>query len=626
MKTPRKAFVLAAGFGTRMLPLTRETPKPLLPIWNVPNLERVLGMLRGWGVRDVLINLHHRADRLFDHVRARPPDGLRIALSFEPVILGTGGALRKAEWFFAGEDPVWVLNADVVAEVQPRRLVQAYHPARTIAVAWVHGTRGPRTVDVQRGRIVNFRSAQAGRPGTYTFCGLQLVNPRLLARAHAFLPAEPTFGSIVTAYERAQAAGWTVAAVEVPGSYWADIGTPAQYLACHRELRAGRDFAAVDPTAQIHPTAQVRNSVVGAEAVLGPRARVSDAVVARGARVSGPVSYLALPADQALEPVEAGLLQKFGWDPAACTALPFGPRGSARTFMRVAHGARSALLVHYRPDRQENVWYVRHARFLRRLGLPVPRVLADDPAGCVSLFEDLGDTSVETAFASWSEARRESVYRALLDVVLRLHEVGGPAARRARLPLMPGFRPALYRWERAYFAEHMLEKRCGLSGPASAAIQRELAAVGRALARAPRVLVHRDLQSSNVLLRRGQPWLIDFQGMRFGPAVYDLASLLCDPYVALDPGLRGRLVEYYAARSSYPNVVRRMFWFGAVQRLAQALGAYARLGAQPATRAFARHIPAALRLLREALAQGPHCPHLQRWCEAEQARRTPDVG
>ena len=622
MNTPRKALVLAAGFGTRMLPLTRDTPKPLLPIWNVPNLERVLAMLRGWGVRDVLINLHHRADRLFDHVRNRNPDGLRIALSYEPEILGTGGALRKAEWFFAGSDPVWVLNADVVAEVDPRPLLRAYRAERTIAVAWLHGSRGPRTVELERGRIVSFRSKRPGTPGTYTFCGLQLVNPKLLDRAAQFLPAEPVFGSVVNAYERAQAAGWTVAGVDVPGSYWADVGTPAQYLACHRERAGGGDFVAIDPTAQVHARARVRNSVVGAGAVLGPRARVTDAVVARDARVNGVVSYLALPADQALTPAECALLQGYGWPPAACTALPFGPRGSARTFTRVARGSRTALLVHYDPARQENTWYVTHARFLRRLGLPVPQVLADDPRGCVSMLEDLGDRSVESCLGAMSEARVEQLYRSILEVVVRLHEAGGRAARLARLPLMPPFRPTLYRWERAYFAEHMLEKRCGLSVRESAVIQRELAAVGRALNRAPRVLVHRDLQSSNILLRGGRPWLIDFQGMRYGPAVYDLASLLCDPYVQLSPALRGRLVDYYAGLSATPVLVRRLFWHGAVQRLAQALGAYARLGAQPGTQAFARHIPAALRMMQEALAQGPRCPRLQDWCK-EACRRLP---
>ncbi len=618
-RSPTKAFILAAGFGTRMLPLTRETPKPLLPIWNVPNLERVLGLLRGWGVREVLINLHHRADRLFDYVRTRAPDGLRIELSFEPEILGTGGALRKAEWFFAGTEPVWVLNADVVAEVDARPLVRAYRPGRTVAVAWLHGGRGPRTVEMSRGRITNFKSTRAGTPGTFTFCGLQLVNPKLLERAAGFLPAEPVFGSIITAYERARAAGWTVAGVEVPGSFWADIGTPAQYLACHRELHGGGDFSAVQDGARVHPKARVANSVIWSGAVLGPRARVTDAVVARDARVNGVVSYLALPATQALEPVELALLERHGWPAANCTALPFGPRGSARTFTRVACGARTALLVHYDPTRKENTWYVLHARFLRRLGVPVPRVLGDDPVGCVSLFEDLGDNSVEVAWPGLSAARRERVYQDVLEVMVRWHEAGARAARTAGLPLMPAFRPTLYRWERAYFAEHMLEKKCGMPGPESAVIQRELAAVGAALNRAPRVLVHRDLQSSNVLLREGRPWVIDFQGMRYGPAVYDLASLLCDPYVSIEPDLRARLLEYYASRCAHPALVRRLFWSGAVQRLSQALGAYARLGSQPATQAFARHIPAALRMMQEALQHGPRCPRLQLWCERTQA-------
>ena len=610
---PGKAFILAAGLGTRLLPLTRETPKPLLPIWHVPNLERVLAMLRAWGVREVLINLHHRADRLFDHVRTRPADGLRIALSYEPEILGTGGALRKAEWFFDGLEPVWVLNADVVAEVEPMPLLKAYDPRQTMAVAWLHGSRGPRTVEVDRGGITNFRSKRAGTPGTFTFCGLQLVNPKLLDREAGFLPKEPEFGTVVAAYERALAAGWRVAGVEVPDSYWADIGTPAQYLQCHRELKGDSDFSAVHPQARVQPGAKILNSVVGARARVGSKALIENAVVAADSVVNGPVSYLALPATQAFDRPALDLLQGAGWPPERCTALPFGPRGSARTFTRVALGSKTALLVQYDPARTENTWYVLHARFLRRLGLPVPQVLADDPDQHVSLFEDLGDRSVEAEFSTLSGARREALYRTVLDVMVRWHEEGGRAAQREKLPLMPSFRPVLYHWERAYFAEHMLRKRCGLSPREAAVIQRELAGMGRALAGAPPVLVHRDLQSSNVLLRSGKPWLIDFQGMRFGPAVYDLASLLCDPYVNMEDDLRERLLEHYAERSAHPAQVRELFWRGAVQRLSQALGAYARLGAQRDTAAFARHIPAALGLMQTALDRVPGCPSLRSW-------------
>lgn len=595
-----------------MLPLTRQTPKPLMPIWNVPNLERLLTMLKGWGVREVLINLHHGADRIFEHLRQRP-GGLRITFSFEPEILGTGGALRKAEWFFGGADPVWVLNGDVVAEVDPDVLLKSYDATKTMAVAWLHGSRGPRTVEMDSGVIRSFRSKRAGMPGTYTFCGLQLINPKLLARASGFVPADPVFGTLVAAYERAQAAGWTIAGVEAPGSYWADIGTPAQYLACHRELKGGVDFAAVDPTARVADGARIRNAVIGAGAVLGPRARIENAVVAPDTLINRPVSYLAMPAIHAWDEAPLALLKKAGWQPERCAALPFGPRGSARAFSRVACGTRTAIVVQYDPARKENAWYTLHARFLRRLGLPVPQVLADDPAACVSLFEDVGDVSVESCFDALSEAKRETVYGNALDVLVRWHEEGARAARREKLPLMQPFRPALYRWERAYFAEHMLRKRCGMSPRDAAVIQRELAGMARALACAPDVLVHRDLQSSNVLLRAGHPWFIDFQGMRFGPAVYDLASLLCDPYVRIGSSLRGRLLERYARQSASPGLIRELFWHGAVQRLSQALGAFARLGAQRETASFARHIPAALGLMREALEQAPGCIRLRGW-------------
>ena len=181
---------------------------------------------------------------------------------------------------------------------------------------------------------------------------------------------------------------------------------------------------------------------------------------------------------------------------------------------------------------------------------------------------------------------------------------------------MPAFRPTLYRWERNYFAEEMLRKRQGLPAHQIARITQELAGVGRRLLAAPPALLHRDLQSSNILIHNGAPWLIDYQGMRFGPAVYDLASLLCDPYVELPDDMIARLVDYYAARSADGAGVRRLFWYGAIQRLAQALGAFAKLGGQPDTRAFADSIPAARRMLARALRETGGLPALRAWCEA----------
>ncbi len=618
-RTPRKAFILAAGFGTRLLPLTRETPKPLLPIWNVPNLERVLAMVRGWGVREVLVNVHHRADRIFEHLRAREPDGLRIAVSFEPEILGTGGALRKAEWFFGGDEPVWVVNGDVVADVDPRPMLRAYHPRRTIASAWVHAEFGPRTVEVKRGAITEFNSVRRGSHGTYTFCGVQLVNPRLLDKARAYLSPVPAFESVIRGYLRAQQDGWRVAGVEAPGSFWADVGTPAQLLACHRALRGGRDFAAIDPAARVDPRAVIRNSVVCAGAELGPRARVEHAIVAAGARVDGPVSYLALPAAAAFDAPELAAIRAMKWSVERTTALPLGPRGSSRSYTRIVCGRERAILVRYDAARVENTYHAGHTRFLRRLGLPVPRVRVDRPRDCVAVFDDLGDASLLAWQQGRSAAAVRRMYERVLDHMVRFHERGEDAARAEKLTLMPAFRPVLYRWERNYFADEMLRKRERLPDALITRIKRELAGVGRRLNAAQPVLVHRDLQSSNILLHRGQPWFIDYQGMRHGPAAYDLASLLCDPYVELPDAMVRALLEYYATSSRDGERVRALFWCGAVQRLAQALGAFAKLGAQPETRAFANHIPAARRMMARALRELPGCTALRAWCEEADA-------
>jgi NDP-sugar pyrophosphorylase family protein/aminoglycoside/choline kinase family phosphotransferase len=607
-------MVLAAGFGTRLLPLTRETPKPLLPILQVPNLERIFAMLRAWGVREALVNLHHRADRILDHIRARAPDGLRIALSFEPNILGTGGALRRAEWFFGGPAPVWVVNGDIVMDLDPSPLLRAYRADRTIAVAWVHAALGPRTVEVRRGQVVSFVSKTPGAPGTFTFCGVQLVNPRLLDRQRAYLTPEARFESIIRAYQRAQADGWQVAAVEAPGSFWADIGTPAQWLACTRALAGHRDFVDAHPSARIHPRARVRNAIIGAGAVLGPRARVESAIVAPCTRVNRAVSHIALPARDAFDEPVREAIAALGWRLDDVVAMPLGPRGSARSYTRLARGGDTAILVHYDPARIENTYHVGHTRFLRRLRVPVPRVRVDRPRACAAIFEDLGDESLQL----WQRGRPrdevERMYRRVLDVMLRFHARGASAARAARLPLMPAFRPRLYKWEREYFADEMLRKRERIPEPRIAAILRELAAIGRALNRAPRVLVHRDLQSSNILIARGRPWLIDYQGMRLGPAVYDLASLLFDPYVELPPDLQRALIDYYAARSADPSGVRALIWHGAAQRLAQALGAFAKLGSNPETRPFADHIPAACRMMARALDALGQCPVLRAWC------------
>ena len=89
-------MLLAAGYGTRMRPLSADLPKPMMPLWGKPVIVHIMEMLREWGVRDILVNLHHNPDPLFEHFRKNRLEGVRLCFSFESEILGTGGALRRA--------------------------------------------------------------------------------------------------------------------------------------------------------------------------------------------------------------------------------------------------------------------------------------------------------------------------------------------------------------------------------------------------------------------------------------------------------------------------------------------------------------------------------------------------
>ncbi len=644
MSFPHRAFLLAAGLGTRLRPLTYAIPKPMLTLHGEPLIGRIIDNLRGWGVREFLINLHHQPQEVFAYLRQRAlREGLSVQISFEPDILGTGGALKHAAWFLS-TGPFWLVNTDIAMALDPAPLLQAFARGRPLAALWMTDEKGPRTVEVRAGQVVSFRAEHPGRAGTYTFCGLHLVAPQVLAH----LPATRC-SSIIEAYEHALRRGETVAGVTAPGAYWNDVGTPERYLAATfdaagrgaafrpaprqtavlRALRAGgvrlRGAVAVEHGVCAAPGATVSDSVLMDRVALGPRARVDRAILGRGVRVNGAVSGVVVRADGAGSPPAWWLvLDALGW-PAAGTIVQALPvRGSDRDFCRLRHGRHRAMLIRYGDQRPENAHYAEHARFLLSRGLDVPAVLLDRPDLRLSVLEDLGDTSLETLYGHAAHrATRRGVgparrYRRVLDTLLRLHAT--PQRSLRRLPLQPPLDAALFAWERDLFDRHFLCGCLHLRAAARRGALRDVETLAARLGAAPHGLAHRDMQSSNVMVTARRLVLIDFQGMRWGPVAYDLASLLCDPYVMLAAPVQDALLNYYCAGRRDGAAVRASFWPAAVQRLAQALGAYGRLSALPGMERFRLHIPHALTMLRRALNHLPELTELRALVE----HRAPD--
>ena len=294
---------------------------------------------------------------------------------------------------------------------------------------------------------------------------------------------------------------------------------------------------------------------------------------------------------------------------------PLAGRGSDRSFSRLKWRSNdSAILVHYDPKREENGYYAQIAVFLHEIDVPAPRLIGHDPSNCLLLLEDLGDRDLwSLRGAPWED--RRPLYEKTLAAVQKLHSFPEKDFPSGRVKLMEGFGPDLYRWERDYFREHFVKDYCGIElDPAlQQALEAELFALGERLSGTVRCLVHRDLQSQNIMIRNGEPFLIDFQGMRFGSLFYDLGSLLCDPYVNFADNERDELLSfYYGLAKANLDWARfqKYFWEASAQRLMQALGAYGFLGLRKGLKGFLDHIPAALHNLHRAASQTASLPRL----------------
>ena len=293
-------------------------------------------------------------------------------------------------------------------------------------------------------------------------------------------------------------------------------------------------------------------------------------------------------------------------------------RGSDRAFYRLKWDWEgTAILVHYDPRRVENTYYAGIAEFLREIDIPAPRLIRHDPAACFILMEDLGDADL-WSFREATWEKRRPLYQKTLKILHRLHSFPEKEFPSGRVKLMESFGPDLYRWERDYFREHFIRGFCGMKLEPSfeRELESELSALGERLSGTKRCLVHRDLQSQNVMIRDGEPFLIDFQGMRFGSPFYDLGSLLCDPYVAFDARDREELLSFYHGLSKGTldgAAFRDSFWEASAQRLMQALGAYGFLGLRKGLKTFLEHIPAGLRNLQHATAQAASLPLLRKF-------------
>lgn len=292
----------------------------------------------------------------------------------------------------------------------------------------------------------------------------------------------------------------------------------------------------------------------------------------------------------------ARMMQQYRQTPVPPEELAAVSAGaSGRSIMRAA----GVLGIYWTGQRADNHSFLPAAHGLSQAGIRVPAILAEEPlpGNCgACLVQDLGNTDIlSLRNADWD--RRREAYAQAFRTLIPFYQL------RPDWPLQPAFDAQLYRWEQEYFAEHLIGRHLG--GDAAAFLaQPALQAMADWLASLPRVPVHRDCQSQNIMLHEGEAWLIDFQGMRYGRQEYDLASLLYDPYMELNEGERDDLLQLWEQMSG-SRVSRDIYGACAMQRLMQALGAFANIGYNQQRDWYLSLIPTGLAALHHAAAHTP---------------------
>jgi N-acetylmuramate 1-kinase len=284
--------------------------------------------------------------------------------------------------------------------------------------------------------------------------------------------------------------------------------------------------------------------------------------------------------------------------------------GSDRKFYRIRCSAEQALiLVRYNREREENRHYVTIASFLTDHRIRVPEVYFHDAEEGLIWLEDLGECDLYS-YRDESWFVRRAFYESALDQIARLHALPESVCIEMKQHLPAEFNSELYAWEQNYFFDNCLGRYFKIDEAklAQLASLPALHEIADRLASFPRVLVHRDFQSQNIIIRNGQAHLIDFQGMRPGLAEYDLASLLHDPYVDLSKDERAELTAYYRGRQLENGIAIHgdfevKLRLCAMQRLMQALGAYGFLGLVKGHQHFLKHVSAAMHSLQRVVGE-----------------------
>ena len=553
-----KAMILAAGLGTRLLPFTESTPKPLFTISGRPLLDIIIHSLQSAGCKAVIINTHHLYKDI-DAFLASQHYAIPVYTLYEPVILGTAGAIKNAAYFWDTQ-PFMVVNSDIVTDIDLRKVYDFHLSHNHHATLVLHDCAEFNNVWVDKNDFITGfqdqeKEAKAGHTRKLAFTGIQVLDPEILE-----LIPDRIFSSSIGVYRKLILSGKKVKAYISKKYYWKDIGTPERYKETVFDQMAPEAFK------QAFPGCLCKK-------------------------------------------IERSKLKEDGSDRKWYRLTAAG-----QSLVMVDHGIRKE------PGTSEIDSFVLIGSHLYNKGISVPGIYLYDTFSGVVFLEDLGDVNLQAVIKAGKNLKQIlSYYKSIIKLLIKMSVFGVKQFDRSWTYQTPYYnKEVILENECRYFVDAFLRRYLKLNICYNDFEDEFMLLADKALEFSANGFMHRDFQSRNIMIKNGKPYFIDFQGGRIGPIQYDLASLLIDPYVALSRHVQDQLLDYCVDKlSSYIHIDKKKFClcykYCAITRNLQMLGAFGYLSLAKGKTYFEQFIPAAVKTLRYNLSadEGAEFPRLK---------------
>ena len=536
-------MILAAGLGTRLLPYTQTTPKPLFPIAGRPLLDFIIHSLQKAGCEAIIVNTHHLPRKIEEFI-GRQNYTIPILTQHEPEILDTGGAIRNVEDFW-DDRPFMIINSDIRTDID-LKAVYTFHLNHEYPVTLVlYDYPDINTVCVNRcGFITGFNTGDSEKPPIRrTFTGIQVLNPEILP----LIPKGQSTSSI-SLYKNLLLQDKKIKAFIPKNSKWSDIGTPERFRDTVFDHLAPKAFKKAYPNIS-----------------------------------QGNIHRQKLQGDGSDRMWYRLILNK-------------------RSILLADHGIRQSPTT---MEADSFVAIGRHL-LSKGIPLP-KIYLSDTFSGQVYVEDLGNRHLQSVIQTDTSQKNILFWYRKIIDTLINMSRLGAEGFDPSWTYQTSEYSQELIiDRECRYFLEAFLKGYLNLNVHFDDFENEFKALAQRALIYGVRGFMHRDFQSRNIMIKRNAVYFIDFQGGRMGPVQYDLASLLIDPYVILPDHLQDQLVRYCAQKiHSEKRIPLDQFIHGyrycAVARNLQILGAFGYLTKAKGKSYFSDYIPPAIKTLHASL-------------------------